>query len=430
MELVRGRAADRAGAPGVAAPGSGRVAGGVARRGRRGGTAPSVDRARRTRSRARRRPGPGLGRAARRRARRSGSRRSCSRPAAVSRSARGRCCTRARRSRWQQVRLRGERLGIRDGRLLVLSETDVSRILAEAESRSPAVVVVDSVQAVQVPELSSAAGTVSQVRGAASELTRYAKRRGVPVLLVGHVTKDGSLAGPKSLEHLVDAVVSIDGDRSSSRTAAASDQEPLRAGRRDRPLRDDGVGALGAARRVGDAAGRAPRGPAGQRRDRRPRGYAGRSWSRSRRSWARPRPDRRAASGSAWTAADSRFFWRFWSARGSRSPRARSSCRAPAASRSRSRPPTSPSSPRSSRPPARVALPDASVFFGEIGLLGEVRRVPAAVSRLKEASALGFRTVFLPAGNAGDAAAFPDLDCRPVDRVADLIERLAGGKTR
>jgi DNA repair protein RadA/Sms len=69
-------------------------------------------------------------------------------------------------------------------------------------------------------------------------------------------------------------------------------------------------------------------------------------------------------------------------------------------------------------------LPDSSVLFGEIGLLGEVRRVPAAASRLKEAAALGFRTVFLPAGNVGDAAAFPDLDCRPVDRVAELLARL------
>ncbi len=116
-----------------------------------------------------------------------------------------------------QVRLRGGRLGIHEERLLVLSETDVSRIIAEAEARSPAVLVIDSIQAVREPSLASAPGTVSQVRAAASELTRYAKSHGVPVLLVGHVTKDGSLAGPKSLEHLVDAVVSIEGDRGSSR---------------------------------------------------------------------------------------------------------------------------------------------------------------------------------------------------------------------
>ena len=89
--------------------------------------------------------------------------------------------------------------------------------MAEAEARQPAVVVVDSVQAVSSPSLASTPGTVSQVRAVAAELTRYAKSRGVPVLLVGHVTKDGNLAGPKSLEHLVDAVVSIEGDRGGSR---------------------------------------------------------------------------------------------------------------------------------------------------------------------------------------------------------------------
>ena len=70
------------------------------------------------------------------------------------------------------------------------------------------------------------------------------------------------------------------------------------------------------------------------------------------------------------------------------------------------------------------ALPDGAVLFGEIGLLGEVRRVPAASSRLKEASALGFGAVYLPAGNAGEAAAFPDLRAIPVHRVADLLASL------
>ena len=70
-------------------------------------------------------------------------------------------------------------------------------------------------------------------------------------------------------------------------------------------------------------------------------------------------------------------------------------------------------------------LPDASVFFGEIGLLGEVRRVPAGASRLKEASALGFGRVYLPSGNAADAAGFPDLACRPVNRVGDFLAELS-----
>src|SRR5512141_21662 len=116
-----------------------------------------------------------------------------------------------------QVRMRAERLGIREETLLLIAETDVTRIVAGAEQRLPALLIVDSIQAVREPALSSAAGTVSQVRESASVLLRYAKARGVPVVLIGHVTKDGSLAGPKSLEHLVDAVISIEGERSSSR---------------------------------------------------------------------------------------------------------------------------------------------------------------------------------------------------------------------
>src|SRR5205814_1242826 len=89
----------------------------------------------------------------------------------------------------------------------------VERVRGQAEGRAPAAVVVDSIQAVRLSALSSGAGTVSQVRESAARFVRYAKERSVPVLLVGHVTKDGSLAGPKVLEHLVDAVISIDGDR-------------------------------------------------------------------------------------------------------------------------------------------------------------------------------------------------------------------------
>jgi DNA repair protein RadA/Sms len=70
------------------------------------------------------------------------------------------------------------------------------------------------------------------------------------------------------------------------------------------------------------------------------------------------------------------------------------------------------------------ALPEGSIFFGEIGLLGEIRRVPGAASRVKEAAALGFSRIYLPAGNAGDAAGFPDLRIEPVDRVSDLIKGL------
>ena len=116
-----------------------------------------------------------------------------------------------------QVRLRGDRLEIREPRLFLLAETDVARIVAQAEARPPKVLVIDSIQAVRDSALTSGAGTVSQVRETAGALQRYAKARAVPVVLIGHVTKDGSLAGPKSLEHLVDAVLTVEGDRGGGR---------------------------------------------------------------------------------------------------------------------------------------------------------------------------------------------------------------------
>src|SRR5215470_4401954 len=96
-----------------------------------------------------------------------------------------------------QVRIRGDRLRVREETLLLAAETDVERIVAAAERRAPALLIVDSIQAVREPTLSSAAGTVTQVRECASVLQRFAKTRDVPVILIGHVTKDGSLAGPK-----------------------------------------------------------------------------------------------------------------------------------------------------------------------------------------------------------------------------------------
>ncbi|HEY2430119.1 MAG TPA: DNA repair protein RadA, partial [Acidimicrobiales bacterium] len=112
-----------------------------------------------------------------------------------------------------QVRLRAERLGPLPGELLVLAETTLPSIIAAIEASHPAVCVVDSIQAVADPDLGSGAGSVTQVRECAQALTRVAKERGPAVILVGHVTKDGGLAGPRTLEHIVDTVLSFEGDR-------------------------------------------------------------------------------------------------------------------------------------------------------------------------------------------------------------------------
>jgi DNA repair protein RadA/Sms len=116
-----------------------------------------------------------------------------------------------------QIRLRATRLGLLAGasgeRIQVLAEHDVGRIVEVARSTRPALVVVDSIQTATVEELDGAAGSVGQVRESALRLMDLAKGDGIAVVLVGHVTKDGSIAGPKTLEHLVDAVVSLEGER-------------------------------------------------------------------------------------------------------------------------------------------------------------------------------------------------------------------------
>ncbi len=114
----------------------------------------------------------------------------------------------------QQVKMRAARLGVAGGNLYVLAETDIGQILAAVEALSPALVVVDSVQTLYDDQLESAPGTVSQVRQCAAALMRLAKESGTPVFLVGHVTKEGTVAGPRVLEHMVDAVLHLEGERS------------------------------------------------------------------------------------------------------------------------------------------------------------------------------------------------------------------------
>jgi len=112
-----------------------------------------------------------------------------------------------------QIRLRAERLGADGSELLVACDTDVDRLIATARAVRPELVVVDSIQSVRCADLEAAGGGVAQVREAAARFVALAKESGTPVLLVGQVTKDGSLAGPRALEHLVDAVIHFEGDR-------------------------------------------------------------------------------------------------------------------------------------------------------------------------------------------------------------------------
>jgi len=112
-----------------------------------------------------------------------------------------------------QVRLRAKRLGLSETPVALASATNLRDILATLEQENPSVVVIDSIQTMWSDALESAPGTVSQVRACAQELTRFAKRRDCALILVGHVTKDGQIAGPRVVEHMVDAVLYFEGER-------------------------------------------------------------------------------------------------------------------------------------------------------------------------------------------------------------------------
>jgi DNA repair protein RadA/Sms len=113
----------------------------------------------------------------------------------------------------RQTKLRAERLGVQAPELHLFAETDAEKVLASAEALNPLALVIDSIQTMYLPELGSAPGTLSQVREVAGRLMAYAKRSGVPTFLIGHVTKDGSIAGPRVLEHMVDTVLYFEGER-------------------------------------------------------------------------------------------------------------------------------------------------------------------------------------------------------------------------
>jgi DNA repair protein RadA/Sms len=113
----------------------------------------------------------------------------------------------------QQIGLRAHRIGASSGRVLLLPELDVAVVEATVRERKPSVLVVDSIQTAFDPELAGAPGSVGQVRACTARLMRVAKDLGVTTLIVGHVTKDGAIAGPRVLEHMVDAVLYFEGDR-------------------------------------------------------------------------------------------------------------------------------------------------------------------------------------------------------------------------
>lgn len=115
----------------------------------------------------------------------------------------------------QQVAMRAKRLALPTDKLKVLSETNINNVIYQAEQQKPTLMVIDSIQVMYSPDIQSAPGGVSQVRECAAFFTRFAKQTGTVVVLVGHVTKDGSLAGPKVLEHMIDCSIMLEGSNDS-----------------------------------------------------------------------------------------------------------------------------------------------------------------------------------------------------------------------
>jgi DNA repair protein RadA/Sms len=113
----------------------------------------------------------------------------------------------------QQIKLRADRLGVSGERLSVLSETNLHAVLDAAEREQPSLLIIDSIQTVYLEEMTSAAGSVGQVRECTARLMQWAKPRNVPVMIIGHVTKEGAIAGPRVLEHMVDVVLYLEGER-------------------------------------------------------------------------------------------------------------------------------------------------------------------------------------------------------------------------
>lgn len=113
----------------------------------------------------------------------------------------------------KQIKMRAERISSRNNHCYILTETNTQNIFAQIRAVEPDVVIIDSIQTLHTDDIDSAAGSISQIRECTAELIRFAKTTGIPVILIGHITKDGNIAGPKILEHMVDTVLQFEGDR-------------------------------------------------------------------------------------------------------------------------------------------------------------------------------------------------------------------------
>lgn len=112
-----------------------------------------------------------------------------------------------------QIKMRGDRIGLDNEQCYIYTETDVTKLLKSAMELQPQLMIVDSIQTLHTPYLDSSTGSISQIRECTGELQKFAKETNIPILVIGHITKDGSIAGPKVLEHMVDVVLQFEGEK-------------------------------------------------------------------------------------------------------------------------------------------------------------------------------------------------------------------------
>jgi DNA repair protein RadA/Sms len=322
-----------------------------------------------------------------------------------------------------QVKLRADRLAVSPRELLLWAETDLSAVQAELDAVRPRVLVVDSIQTVFLPELESAPGSVAQVRECAARLQGLAKGRGIATFVVGHVTKDGAIAGPRVLEHLVDTVLYFEGDSHQG-------YRILRAVK-NRFGSTNEIGVF----RMGEAGLEEIRNPSGVFLAERPLDAPG-SVIVSSLEGTRPvllelqALVARASFGTARRTVLGADYNRV--------------CLLLAVLEKRAGLPLGgqdvfvnvAGGARVLEPAADLGLAIAAassyldrpvaadvVMMGEVGLTGEVRAVSALDARLREAAALGFRRAVVPAGNLVDGGSLP-LDARGVATVQDAMRVL------
>jgi DNA repair protein RadA/Sms len=321
----------------------------------------------------------------------------------------------------EQIALRARRIGGLEPALLLLPETSCDAVMAQLEDYSPELIVVDSIQTMSCDELDAVAGSVSQVRQVAARFQHLAKTRAIPVILVGHVTKEGHIAGPKLLEHLVDVVLSLEGE-------PGHDLRVLRAGKN----RYGTVAELALYSMTGDGLESVQNPSAWLLEDRRqgvpgsvvaaalegtspilvevqalatpsmlgtPRRVA-QGFDGSRLALLVAVIERHAGIGFS----DRDIFLNLVGGLSLKEPALDLAVAAALISSAADRP-----------------LADDLVVFGEIGLLGEVRAVSRTAERIREAAALGFGRVALPARAAGADLLLPTV---PISSVSDLVALL------